>query len=325
MIPLDAGCTGSSARWCPVCGDCACGPRYEGAGADGERTLDDDGCPLHGASSQHAREPARAVIPLDRVRELLSLAPGPHGGTLMDTSMVHDLARDVLSLADALATAERERDEAREIAVALGEVTERQGRMLARAPTFEDAMALCIEAIVSTAADAPNCAEWRGTMGGREFVLSLQWADGKSPHALLSEARAERDTARSALDGLRAAVRAERECETARSAAAVPVAPPDLFDALMVFVAGAPQSPALAASQAACEAHASAKAATDALLRGAPGGYVEARVVREYLTKLDALPGPLASIDAGALLSAYEQERVTRTALDVAIAAAEGR
>ena len=68
-----------------------------------------------------------------------------------------------------------------------------------------------------------------------------------------------------------------------------------------------------------------AKAATDALLRGAPGGYVEARVVREYLTKLDALPGPLASIDAGALLSAYEQERVTRTALDVAIAAAEGR
>ena len=46
------------------------------------------------------------MIPLDRVRELLSLAPGPHGGTLMDTSMVHDLARDVLTLADALATAE---------------------------------------------------------------------------------------------------------------------------------------------------------------------------------------------------------------------------
>ena len=46
------------------------------------------------------------MISLDRVRELLSLAPGPHGGTLMDTSMVHDLARDVLALADALATAE---------------------------------------------------------------------------------------------------------------------------------------------------------------------------------------------------------------------------
>ena len=46
------------------------------------------------------------MISLDRVRELLSLAPGPHGGTLMDTSMVHDLARDVLALADALATAD---------------------------------------------------------------------------------------------------------------------------------------------------------------------------------------------------------------------------
>ena len=46
------------------------------------------------------------MISLDRVRVLLSLAPGPHGGTLMDTSMVHDLARDVLTLADALATAD---------------------------------------------------------------------------------------------------------------------------------------------------------------------------------------------------------------------------
>lgn len=71
-------CTGSSARWCPVCGDCACGPRYGGDGADGERTLDDDGCPLHGASSAHARDAAP------------------------------DLAADHLALADALATAERE-------------------------------------------------------------------------------------------------------------------------------------------------------------------------------------------------------------------------
>lgn len=71
-------CTGSSARWCPVCGDCACGPRYEGDGADGERTLDDDGCPLHGASSAHARDAAP------------------------------DLAADHIALADALATAERE-------------------------------------------------------------------------------------------------------------------------------------------------------------------------------------------------------------------------
>ena len=67
MIPLDRvrapslECTGASARWCPVCGDCTCGPRYEGAGADEERTLDDDGCPLHGASPQHARSVSRSV------------------------------------------------------------------------------------------------------------------------------------------------------------------------------------------------------------------------------------------------------------------------
>ena len=62
----------------------------------------------------------------------------------------------------------------------------------------------------------------------------------------------ERDTARSALDGLVAAVRAELEASHARIAG-------ELSGAAMVR----------------------ARAALDALLRGAPCGYVEARVVRE--------------------------------------------
>ena len=48
------------------------------------------------------------MIPLDRVRELSEgLAD------VESAAEVHDLARDVLALADALATAERERDTAR--------------------------------------------------------------------------------------------------------------------------------------------------------------------------------------------------------------------
>lgn len=45
------------------------------------------------------------------------------------------------------------------------------------------------------AADAPSGAEWRGTMRGRGFVLSLQWADGKTPQEQLTESMAVRDAA----------------------------------------------------------------------------------------------------------------------------------
>ena len=60
-----------------------------------------------------------------------------------------------------------------------------------------------------------------------------------------------------------------------------------------------------------------ARVTVDALLRGAPGGYVEARVVREYLAALDVLPGDLATINA-----AIDRERTARTALDAALLAA---
>lgn len=131
------------------------------------------------------------MIPLDRVRELLSLAPGPHGGTLMDTSMVHDLARDVLTLADALATAEA--------------------------------------SIAQLRADLERADHERQRVESERDAMEEQ-----------------RDTARSALDGLVAAVRA-------------------------------------------------------------------------YLAAADDIPGPLASIDAGALMSAYERERTARADLEAAL------
>lgn len=50
-------CTGSSASWCPVHGDCEC--PYLNDNPDEGRTLDDPGCPLHGEKSEHAKEPPR--------------------------------------------------------------------------------------------------------------------------------------------------------------------------------------------------------------------------------------------------------------------------
>ncbi len=42
-------CTGLSAFWCPVCGDCVC-ERLP----DGDCSFDGDDCPLHSATSAHA-------------------------------------------------------------------------------------------------------------------------------------------------------------------------------------------------------------------------------------------------------------------------------
>ena len=179
------------------------------------------------------------MIPLDRVRELLSLAPGPHGGTLMDTSMVHDLARDVLTLADALATADA--------------------------------------SIVQLRADL-ECADHE-----RQRVESERDA--------MEE---ERDTARSALDGLVAAVRAEREAERGHAA---------------VRADDASRGRHLRAAEAAVD---KARHATDALLSAAPAPTtVPATVVRAYL-RADARSATGTHADATALAAA-------RTALDAAL------
>lgn len=55
-------CTGISARWCPRCGDCTCGPWPEDD--PDEWDIHHDGCPLHGLSSTHAGgeiDPRRAA------------------------------------------------------------------------------------------------------------------------------------------------------------------------------------------------------------------------------------------------------------------------
>lgn len=51
-------CTGLTARWCPLCGDCSCG--------DGEAVeLNDPACPLHAPTSQHGEPPTSAAAPAE--------------------------------------------------------------------------------------------------------------------------------------------------------------------------------------------------------------------------------------------------------------------
>jgi hypothetical protein len=159
------------------------------------------------------------VIPLDRVRALLDGVPGLWVAERADalSAAAPDLARDVLTLADALATAERERD--------------RLTACLARA-----------SATVEETERARYAAE------------------------------EERDTARSALDGLVAAVRAEREAERGHAA---------------VRADDASRGRHLRAAEAAVD---KARHATDALLSAAPRGTtVDARVVREVIAARAAL------------------------------------
>jgi hypothetical protein len=56
IVPETAGCTGVSASWCPVHGDCSC-PRLD----TGEREEEAQDCPLHGEKSAHGDERAQVT------------------------------------------------------------------------------------------------------------------------------------------------------------------------------------------------------------------------------------------------------------------------
>jgi hypothetical protein len=66
--------------------------------------------------------------------------------------------------------------------------------------TEEDALSYCLFRTILSGQSAPNCWERDITVGdeargARTARVSVQWADGKSPHELLAEARADRDAA----------------------------------------------------------------------------------------------------------------------------------
>ena len=122
------------------------------------------------------------MIPLDRVRELLAMWTERAEAQCEEPSGVeYALARDVLTLADALATAERERDEAR---AALAS---------ALAPNAADAA-------LDDIAHACGCASWGYPAQVARDVLAVV---------------ADRDAARAEAAGLRAAITAERAVRAA--------------------------------------------------------------------------------------------------------------
>ncbi len=51
-VPADKGCSGTSAGWCPNCGDCTCKNHDD---------KNDDDCPLHSATSKHGETEGKFV------------------------------------------------------------------------------------------------------------------------------------------------------------------------------------------------------------------------------------------------------------------------
>lgn len=118
------------------------------------------------------------------------------------------LRAECADLREQLKSTAKDRDDARADVARLARERDRavaKARQLARIITNEattqDAVELLSAALLQDAASAPNCMEWRGDYGGRGFSVSVQWADGQSPHALIDEARRERDEARAILEG----------------------------------------------------------------------------------------------------------------------------
>lgn len=103
---------------------------------------------------------------------------------------------EVRELKARLAATEHERDALRTQRDNAAEHAAGLGRILRAAGTPEDVIAVLCVTLLDAAQEAPNCIEWEGTHGGRGFRVSVQWADGKSLHTLIDEARAERDAAR---------------------------------------------------------------------------------------------------------------------------------
>lgn len=62
--PPPPTCTGTTATWCPVHGDCAC--PYKHDNPDNGRTLDHHACPLHGFASDHGEHHASITTPEER-------------------------------------------------------------------------------------------------------------------------------------------------------------------------------------------------------------------------------------------------------------------
>lgn len=142
--------------------------------------------------------------------------------------------------------------------------------------------------------------------------LTAAEADAASARQMMALADVERDAAVAAHAALAAAVRTERECESALTEALAatnrtPTRPGERVERYEAFCAAERE-------------HVAAHKRTDALLRGAPAGYVRADVVAEYREAVEEhrRAGVMPSCDH----PARARLRAATTALDAALAAA---
>jgi hypothetical protein len=70
-VSLGEPCSGVTASWCPVHGECACDDRDDAAA----RTFEDPACPLHAHLSTHANERAERDPVITKVLAELAEAP----------------------------------------------------------------------------------------------------------------------------------------------------------------------------------------------------------------------------------------------------------
>ncbi len=68
-FPDQSDCTGISASWCPVCGDCSC--------SDREESMNDAGCPLHETMSRHSGDDS-LKSKVDQLKDRCYELSGPH-------------------------------------------------------------------------------------------------------------------------------------------------------------------------------------------------------------------------------------------------------
>lgn len=106
----------------------------------------------------------------------------------------------------------------------LMEKLDRRDRALAGDATGGEGACLLVEAVLRSAVGAPNFAQWHGDYAGRTYLLTVQWAAGKTPAELISAAIADRDAAVARCTALAGAARHERAIRAAWLATLPPCA-----------------------------------------------------------------------------------------------------
>ena len=162
--------------------------------ADPADALKASGAVLESISRLHASRDD-LIDELGAVADALDVAPG---AKVADTAIAvvgeRDRYRRTLArLRPMVAEFERGVDDLAAERNRWRDTAEKQARLLAREVTPQDAVEFFTAAVLDEAAGAPNHAEWRGSYRGRQWTVTVQWADGQTPAQLIDAAVVEKD------------------------------------------------------------------------------------------------------------------------------------